>query len=115
MFAEEHVVVCEENEFAEEHVEEVEAVAEREAALADRTVPIECPGAMNDTSRSDGRVDEVETVDAGDPWPARRVVTWAPENLGTGMKENDKSLAEDDVLGGGLATVLCGGGGMNDI
>ena len=95
MFAEEHVV--------EESVEAVEASAERVAALADRTVSVD-----------DGRVDEVKTVDAGDPWPARRVVTWAPENLGTGMKEWE-SLAEDDVLGGGRATVLCGGGGMNDM
>lgn len=75
---------------------------------------VECLGARNDSSRSDGRVDEVETVDAGDPWPARRVVTWAPENLGTGIKESDKSLAEDDTLGGGPA-LFCGGGGMNDM
>ena len=34
-------------------------------------------------------VEDVETVDAGDPWPARRVVTLAPENLATGIEESD--------------------------
>ena len=111
--AEEHVVESEESVCAEEHVD-VEAVAERVAALADWTVLVECLGATNDGSRGDGRVDEVKTVDAGDPWPVKRVVTWTSENLATGIKEC-VFLAKDDVLGGGPATVLCGGGGMNDI
>ena len=55
-------------------------------------------------------------VDAGDPWPARRVVTWAPENLGTGIKESGDPRAEDDELSCGPAAVLGGGGGgMSDL
>ena len=51
-----------------------------------------------------------DTADAGDPWPARRVVTWAPEALGRGMKEC-ASLTKGDKLKGRPATDVCGGGG----
>ena len=73
VWAEEPVFEVEETVRAEVSLEEVEAEAQRVDAWLDGTVVVGSPGARNVSSRSEGRVDVEETVDAWrDLWLSER-------------------------------------------
>ena len=115
VWAEEPVVEIEETVRAEESLEEVEAVAQRVDAWLDGTVVVGRFGARNVSSKSEGRVDVEETVDAWrDLWLSGRGLAKARENDGAGIKESDESRPDDDAVLPARGAAVLGGGGMNE-